>query len=430
MAPPGPQNAKEYEELATKILKNIRPNPVTGRVEIDDIGKYLMENMDNPDLAQFAQLTDTLDYDQKQQDLTKFDFNSLKSTIKENTLCYVGLAYQGHFNRSGDLVPPEKIPFVSDARPRYVLACFEGKHMRGYEECGDTLPTSDVESTFVLRPFLDTLPKPFHWLVESREEEQRVKDIAHAQRQELMAKCMAMGNRYKEQGNQAFKAGKRDEALQLYQAAIDAVYKIWGGGDPDKEQERKAYRLIAMCYANRSAAWMIEGEGGDAEKALDAGKKAEHTDPGYAKGYFRQARALGTLGKIKETQEVIIRGLKRPELERDSSLAEVLIELQTGGKGLPDDLESFKQWFTGVTETDLESAKRLEGLGCAWVDRCNDHKQKLEQHLRHTPLGNISAYGDLRCTRSGNPQPPPFATGGYLHPAAGDLQEGEISSVS
>ncbi|KAK1231137.1 hypothetical protein PQX77_005743 [Marasmius sp. AFHP31] len=130
---------------------------------------------------------------------------------------------------------------------------------------------------------------------------------------------------------------------------------------------------------------MIEGEGGDAEKALDAGKKAEYTDPGYAKGYFRQARALGTLGKIKETQEVIIRGLKRPELERDSSLAEVLIELQTGGKGLPDDLESFKQWFTGVTETDLESAKRLEGLGCAWVDRCKAHRQKLEQREKSQP---------------------------------------------
>ncbi|KAL0059382.1 hypothetical protein AAF712_013860 [Marasmius tenuissimus] len=137
-----------------------------------------------------------------------------------------------------------------------------------------------------------------------------------------------------------------------------------------------------MCHANRSAAWMIEGEGKDAEKALDAGKKAEHSDPGYAKGYFRQARALEAQGKIKEVQEAIIRGLKRPELERDSSLAEVLIELQTDGKGLPDDLESFKEWFTGVTETDLESAKKLEGPGCAWVDRCNDHRQKLEERAK------------------------------------------------
>lgn len=95
---------------------------------------------------------------------------------------------------------------------------------------------------------------------------------------------MIMANKYKEKGNQAFKAGKRDEALELYEAAIDAVYKIWGSGVPDQELETKAYRLVAVCYANRSAMWMIEGEGKDEEKALDASKMAERSDPGYAKG--------------------------------------------------------------------------------------------------------------------------------------------------
>jgi len=112
------------------------------------LSRYLAENMDNPDLAEFLQFTDTWSQEQMQQDLSNFDFNALKSTIKQGTMYYVGLAYQGHLDRLGSLVPPEKVPFVSDARPQYALGCFEGRingeRIRGYEQCGDSLPRSDA----------------------------------------------------------------------------------------------------------------------------------------------------------------------------------------------------------------------------------------------------------------------------------------------
>ncbi|KAG7094259.1 hypothetical protein E1B28_007863 [Marasmius oreades] len=400
---------EQFDALASKIMDNVRPNPVTGKVEFDDIGRYLLENMGSCEYDQLMNLTDQLSKDHNSKDFTNFDFNSLKSTIKKDTLYFVGLIYQGHFDSSGKEVPTEKVAYVADAHAVYGLTCLEGEKIRGYENCVNGLPKSDfvlkfLRSTFAnplppfkpalpsellldnklhvhidaLRPFLDSLPKPLHWSVESREAASQVKDIAFEEKQELISRCMAMANHFKEKGNQSFKAGKRKEALDLYQHAIDSLFKIFGAGDPDEEQVEKASRWIAVCRANRAATWLLNGEGKDAEKALEEAKMAENLYPGYAKGYFRQACAFQALGKLAEAQDAVVRGLKRSELERDTSLADVLIELQTDGKGLPEDLGSFNEWFSRITETDVESAKRLKGLKGAWLDKCDQHRRKME----------------------------------------------------
>ncbi|KAF9269315.1 hypothetical protein L218DRAFT_1041521 [Marasmius fiardii PR-910] len=265
-------------------MKKVRPNPATGKVEMDDIGsRYLMENMENPEFDQLIKLSDQLSRDQKSKDFTNFDFKSLKNTTKKNTLYFVGLIYQGHFDSSGNEVLPEKVTPVSNVHAEYTLACLEGEQIRGFERC-ENIPTSDFVLKFLrstlanpmpplkpalpsmllldtqlgvhidaLRPFLDSLPKECHWSVESMEAASRVKNIAYREQQELISRCMVMANQFKEKGNQAFKTSKRKEALGFYQDAIDSLHKIFAVGKPNEEQDEKAYRLIAICSANRAA---------------------------------------------------------------------------------------------------------------------------------------------------------------------------------
>jgi hypothetical protein len=54
---------------------------------------------------------------------------------------------------------------------------------------------------------------------------------------------------------------------------------------PNAEDEKKAKRQLAVCHANRAAAYLLPGAGLDAKAVLEDGKRAEDTDPTYEKAY-------------------------------------------------------------------------------------------------------------------------------------------------
>jgi hypothetical protein len=95
------------------------------------------------------------------------------------------------------------------------------------------------------------------------------------------------------------------------------------------------------------------------------------------------ARAHQELGAISEAQEAVARGLRRSELQDDMGLANRLIELQTDGKGLPNNLEDFDQWMDGVLTSNKESAKLMEGIQGLWKKYCAAHRAALaEKHSK------------------------------------------------
>jgi hypothetical protein len=89
------------------------------------------------------------------------------------------------------------------------------------------------------------------------------------------------------------------------------------------------------------------------------------------------ARVHQELGQISEAQDDVARGLRRPELQDDIGLANRLIELQTNGKGLSNNLEAFDRWMDEVLRSNKESAKRMDGVRGSWKKLCEAHRTGL-----------------------------------------------------
>ncbi|KAF8960311.1 hypothetical protein BDZ97DRAFT_1317235 [Flammula alnicola] len=152
----------------------------------------------------------------------------------------------------------------------------------------------------------------------------------------------------------------------------------------EPERDSEARTLIAVCWANCSAANMleVEGEERDLESAKANAEKAILADPGYAKGYVRLSRAYELSGNASAAQDALLRGLRLKEVENHTGLADHLISLQTSGKGLPASKDEFESWIKYVLEEDQESAERMRGLGGAWKKRCDEHLKKLGASCR------------------------------------------------
>jgi Ca2+-binding EF-hand superfamily protein len=96
---------------------------------------------------------------------------------------------------------------------------------------------------------------------------------------------------YKAQGNEAYEAGKLDEAIAAYTKAIKL------------DESNHVY------YSNRSAAHLKKGE---ASLALDDAESCLELSSGeFAKGYSRKAGALQAMKRYKEAAEVLKVGLDK-----------------------------------------------------------------------------------------------------------------------
>ena len=91
--------------------------------------------------------------------------------------------------------------------------------------------------------------------------------------------------------------------------------------------------------------------------------------------YARLARAHFVNGDKSLAMDALAKALRRPELENEIGLVGMLIEFQTEGKGLPEDMEQFKAVAKRLIKGDEESAKRMKDVKGLWyrlvVERYN-----------------------------------------------------------
>ena len=133
------------------------------------------------------------------------------------------------------------------------------------------------------RTFLDSLPEPFTWRFETEEEAEAVSSGVHNMNEENVAKGLKIGAGAKATANAAYAKQNCAVALKAYSEAI-RTYEHVLTQRPDTAEEKTALRQLAVCYANRAAAYLLPGQGLDHEAALKDARKAEEVDPTYEKG--------------------------------------------------------------------------------------------------------------------------------------------------
>lgn len=135
-----------------------------------------------------------------------------------------------------------------------------------------------------IAPFLNSLPAPFEWLIETPAMATQFGDLVDQQLQEKHTAFMGVAEIAKAAGNRAFTAKDFPKAIEEYTKAIDRSWDAATTLPQKTEQWHAAQRLMAMCYANRAAVYLLPGEHRDVKKALHDCQNAEQKDPDYAKG--------------------------------------------------------------------------------------------------------------------------------------------------
>jgi len=134
--------------------------------------------------------------------------------------------------------------------------------------------------------------------------------------EEDMDEDLVKAQELKEKGNQAFKVGKFDDAIQFYTEGLKLA----------KSEQH-------VLYSNRSAAFAAKN---DYSKALEDAQKCIEVNPSWSKGYFRVGKAL--LG-IFEFDKAFSNFLKGLQLDPKSEELKKLIE-QTRGELGPGELDT------------------------------------------------------------------------------------------
>jgi tetratricopeptide (TPR) repeat protein len=195
-----------------------------------------------------------------------------------------------------------------------------------------------------------------------------------------------MAEGFKASGNAALARKDRNAAIKMYDKAITqlntAIETIKLPDDANTEKRRK---LMAICWGNKSAAWAMDGDGCDPSQALSDAKRAEELDPDYGKAYvylefhdlliqlsylrryYRQSKAYTLKGDNTSAEKVLARGLRRP------AVADALILLQTGGKGLPQTEAEIKRWMKETLGTNGPRKTMMSEVKGTWAKRVEEH---------------------------------------------------------
>ncbi|KAF5336562.1 hypothetical protein D9611_006504 [Ephemerocybe angulata] len=175
-------------------------------------------------------------------------------------------------------------------------------------------------------------------------------------------------NTFKAVGNLAFEGGKAALAIMRYGQAQGQYENTWAifGQKIDEEARKKFIRQCAILFANRSAAYLLPGETKNISAALDDARRAITADPLCPKGYARLAKAHLARNDLSSAQDAIAEGLRLPKLRNEGGLVNTLIDLQTGGKGLPRGVEELRHLAKTLIQDDEESAKRVKDIQGLW----------------------------------------------------------------
>ncbi|KAJ3576049.1 hypothetical protein NP233_g686 [Leucocoprinus birnbaumii] len=386
--------------LIRDIMNSVQPDPITGKIGIEALMKYIMESK-SPQMSAALQNGARLVEAQRREtaiDWTKVDFIRLPvqenvtwwlrvttladgGTQREPTRFMLECMTYGNRIDAPRLVDKYKSLPTPEELLHFIRRCI-AKPLPGFDPCIPTILI--IQRDFqkhapILKSFLDTLPSPFSWAVESEAASLRTLSIFSWEIPLDMAK------KSKTRGNQLYSDGQRSAAILAYGDAIDRLMNAFRS-DPSKEKNREAEKLLAVCLANRSAAYLMtaatDADGGDENSDLHEawkdGQVAIRVDPTYVKGYLRVSSAHHRLGHLRKAQETLANGLRRPDLENDPSLVDRLILLQTDGKGFPNNEEEFLAWQELVLVEDEESAKMMKGIDGLWKKRAHQHLKKLQ----------------------------------------------------
>jgi hypothetical protein len=131
-------------------------------------------------------------------------------------------------------------------------------------------------------PFLDSLPKPFTWLVESDVFTNFIKEASYAGSLLRFEGYIKLAQDLKGKGNEAFGKGQRKAAVKAFKEGIVRCLEALNT-KPSDEKEKGAVGLLAVLRSNLAATYLVPGKGMDAKKALDVALDAEYVCPSYAK---------------------------------------------------------------------------------------------------------------------------------------------------
>ncbi|KAI0047330.1 hypothetical protein FA95DRAFT_1230966 [Auriscalpium vulgare] len=161
--------------------------------------------------------------------------------------------------------------------------------------------TAFTPYTASLAPALATLPAPMTYNIRPLEGA-RVN----------AASSVGMANSLRQRGNEAYAARNPKEALVSYTMAVTtlamAVALLEGHG---AVEIAPLHAQLAVCLANRAAAFLLEGPDMDTQRALSDGMSAERADAGYVKGYLRQMRAHLLLGDVVQARSALERASRQ-----------------------------------------------------------------------------------------------------------------------
>ncbi|XP_050302471.1 protein unc-45 homolog B [Anthonomus grandis grandis] len=155
--------------------------------------------------------------------------------------------------------------------------------------------------------------------------------------------------KYKEQGNAAFKEEKWDDALQLYTKAINSVK-----GEPKE---------LAIYYKNRAAAYLKKGE---YEKAVNDCDKSLNLCPNDPKALFRRCQALESLQRYEEAY-------------RDATQ---IFKDDPTNKPIQPYLQRLHRIVEERAQMNAQTSKKLESMLKIVFDPTND-KEKRETAMRN-----------------------------------------------
>lgn len=115
-----------------------------------------------------------------------------------------------------------------------------------------------------------------------REEAENVASGVHELNVKGVAKAIKRADEEKQLGNAAVGRKDRGAAVKHYSEAFeflrDAVAQ-----NPTGAEKRDLRNRMAVIFANRAAAWLLQGEGEDSKKALQDAEQAASLDEDYGK---------------------------------------------------------------------------------------------------------------------------------------------------
>lgn len=393
-------------KFLTALMKQIPKNPVTGKVEMPDIMKYMSAHPD--EMEKLLAQADAANVGDTNVDLTDFDYASLGRTIVHESFWVIQIGNMGFVDAAGKPLDAEAARITPGATPTFVIYCYDDGESHRFMQDVNGLPTTETILQFIrcaiatplpphkpllpwflmlssrlkqhaegLRAFLDSLPKPFHWRVETAEEAQSLHDGVDKLNQRGVKISLDLAENDKAAGNSAFQKRDRFAAIKFYTDAIGHLDAL--SQKPLPSHEARANKLMCVCFANRSATYLLPGDGIDLKKALADGESAEKVDPDYAKAYARQATACKQLGDHESAKDIVAKAISRPALSMDEGLVNLLINLYTDGKGLPDDEETFRNWMLDIMFNDSPHNLRLKNVKGLWAEKLD---AKLKQWSR------------------------------------------------